>query len=316
MSIKRPLILRHSPLPLPFHLPLRILPFTLASSISCTSAIFLDCFIFVPILTTFDIYSTLSNPLLSISKQFPPLPCLQPPIIPIQTHFIRRLHRLQTNRPPLRKIKHRRRIHHLLPVPLPISLTHPITLNPHPRPPQLPHRRLPRLINPLLPQPPQFRDIPLHKRPFLIPAPAKRHRTIHTIIHSVESRAAQPLPIPHITRRLVVQEPLLEDFQPTFPRNVAPPTSEETGDGVPAEMVNPAFLAELPHEGVDEREACKAVFPPVEPFLFACLGACEARFRNGRAQVPGDEATVGVVECRGEFVAEGGLRAEIHVAEE
>ena len=36
---------------------------------------------------------------------------------------------------------------------------------------------------------------------------------------------------------------------------------EETGDGVPRQMVDPAFLSELSHDGVDPGEACGGVRP-------------------------------------------------------
>lgn len=120
----------------------------------------------------------------------------------------------------------------------------------------------------------------------------------------------------------MVDEPFLEDLGAALPVDVAASAREEAGHRVPAEVVDPAFLAELPHQGVDPGEACLAELPALEP-LFRQRGiddvvACDEAV--GRVdlggEMPGDEANVGVVVGLGEGPAEGGLCGEVHVSEE
>lgn len=120
----------------------------------------------------------------------------------------------------------------------------------------------------------------------------------------------------------MVDEPFLEDFSPALPVDVATPAREEAGDGVSAEVMDPAFLAELAHQGVDPGESGTAVFPALEPFfrergiddVVSCDEVC---FRiDPRGEMPRDEADVGVVVGLGEGVADGGLGGEVHVSEE
>ena len=120
----------------------------------------------------------------------------------------------------------------------------------------------------------------------------------------------------------MIDEPFFKDFGPAFPVDVAAAAGEETGDGVAAEVVDPAFLPELAHYGVDPGEAGAAEFPSLEPGF--CLlrvdgvGACDkVCFRvDSGGEVPGDEARSGVVVGLGKGVAEGGLGGEVHVAKE
>lgn len=80
----------------------------------------------------------------------------------------------------------------------------------------------------------------------------------------------------------MIQQQFLEDFGAPLPGYVAPATSEETGDGVPPEMVHPAFKAELPHQGVDPGEAGESEGPAAEPGLgFEAAGADEVAFAVG-----------------------------------
>lgn len=119
----------------------------------------------------------------------------------------------------------------------------------------------------------------------------------------------------------MINEPFGEDVRAAFPIDVAAPAREEAGHGVAAQVVDPAFVAELAHEGVDPGEACLAEFPALEPFFgeggvdgVAACGEAGAG-GDGAGEVPGDEAAGGVVVHLRKGVAEGGLGAEVHVAE-
>lgn len=120
----------------------------------------------------------------------------------------------------------------------------------------------------------------------------------------------------------MVDKPLLEDLGAALPVDVAAAARQEAGDGVAAEVVDPAFLAQLPHQGVDPGEARAAVLPAKEPVLVQGggdgVGACDevGGGGDGGGEVPGDEADVGVADGLGERVAECGLGSEIHVTEE
>lgn len=103
----------------------------------------------------------------------------------------------------------------------------------------------------------------------------------------------------------MINEQLLEDFGATLPRDVGAAPREEAGDRVPCEVVDPAFLAQLPHDGVDPGEAGGAVRPAVEPGVFLGIvyfvGACDQVVGgvDFAGEVPGDEAAVGVVVWMG-----------------
>lgn len=120
----------------------------------------------------------------------------------------------------------------------------------------------------------------------------------------------------------MVQEPFLKHLGPALPVDVAAAARQETGHGVPAQVVDPSLLPQLPHQGVDPGEARAAVFPAAEPgFGGAGVDGVGARDEVGvrvrlGGKVPGDEAGGGVVVRLGEAVAQGGLGGEVHVAEE
>ena len=122
----------------------------------------------------------------------------------------------------------------------------------------------------------------------------------------------------------MIDQPLFEHLRAALPADVAPAAGQEAGDGVAAEVVDPALEAELAHQGVDPGEAGAAFFPAGEPFVgegrvdgvVGGAGAGVGRGVDGGGEVPGDEAAVAVVVGLGEGVPEDGLRAEIHVAEE
>ncbi len=162
----------------------------------------------------------------------------------------------------------------------------------------------------------------LHKRSLLIRLLRERNGAVAAIELRIESHARQPLPVAAVARDLVVDEPLLEDLRAALPVDVAAAAREEAGDGVAAEVVDPAFLLELAHQGVDPGEARAAVFPALEPAFVQGggdgVGACDEAGGggDGGGQVPGDEAAVAVADCLGEGVAKRGLGAEVHFAEE
>ena len=55
------------------------------------------------------------------------------------------------------------------------------------------------------------------------------------------------MPVPDVARRLVVEEPFLEDVGAALPGDVGAATGEEAGDGMATEVVDPAGVAELAH---------------------------------------------------------------------
>lgn len=120
----------------------------------------------------------------------------------------------------------------------------------------------------------------------------------------------------------MVDQPFFKHLGPALPVDVAAAARQETGHGVPAQVVDPAFAAQLPHQGVDPGKARAAVFPAAEPgFRGAGVDGVGARDEVGvrvrlGGEVPGDEAGGGVVVGLGEAVAQGGLGGEVHVAEE
>ena len=120
----------------------------------------------------------------------------------------------------------------------------------------------------------------------------------------------------------MVEEPLLKDLGAALPVDVAAAARQEAGDGVPAEVVDPAFVAQLPHQGVDPGEACAPEFPALVPGFVQgggdCVLACDEAVGGGGGggEVPGDESAVRVADCLREGVAQCGLGAEIHISEE
>lgn len=120
----------------------------------------------------------------------------------------------------------------------------------------------------------------------------------------------------------MVNEPFLKHLRPALPVDVAAPAREEASHGVPAEVVDPAFVAELAHQSVYPGEPRLPELPAPEPFLrFGGIDHVLTRDEVGgwvdlRGEMPGDEADVGIVVCLGEGVAERGLSGEVHVSEE
>lgn len=120
----------------------------------------------------------------------------------------------------------------------------------------------------------------------------------------------------------MVEQPLLEHLGAALPVDVAAAARQEARHGVPPQVVDPAFLPELPHQGVDPGEAGPAEFPALEPFLreggvddVVTRDAVGGRVDFG-GEVPGDEADVGVGVRLRERVADGGLGSKVHVPEE
>lgn len=62
-----------------------------------------------------------------------------------------------------------------------------------------------------------------------------------------------------LTRWLPIQQELSEDLLSPHPVDVALASSQEAGDRVPLEVVDPADRAELAHAGVDPGESCASV---------------------------------------------------------
>lgn len=111
-----------------------------------------------------------------------------------------------------------------------------------------------------------------------VPFLAKSNRTIAPIELSKECRTRQPLPIPNVAGCFMINEKLLEDLCSTFPGDVSSTTGQEAGDRMAGQMVDPAFLPKLSHDGVDPGEARGAVRPTFEPrILFLVVDLVFAR---------------------------------------
>lgn len=81
-----------------------------------------------------------------------------------------------------------------------------------------------------------------HKITLVIRFLRKRNRAITPVELRVESRTAQPLPVPAVTGSFMIDEPFFEDLCPALPVDVAAPTRQEARNGVTPEMVDPPFL--------------------------------------------------------------------------
>ena len=204
--------------------------------------------------------ATLRRPFSTIFEEFAPRAVQNLRIIAVKPNVIRILDALYADFPLRREIKHRLRISLLT---INLSLT-PITLDNAPPLLLIRNRRLPRLINILVRKLLQLRDKLPHEIALLVPLLRKRNRAVAPVELGVEGRAAQPLPIADIARGFVVNQPLLEHLRAALPIDVAPAAREETGNGVPAEVVDPAFVLELAHQRVDPGEACAAFAPALE----------------------------------------------------
>ena len=80
-----------------------------------------------------------------------------------------------------------------------------------------------------------------HKRPLGVGFLGESNGAVTAVKLRVERRASQPLPVTAVARGFVVDEPFFEDFGAPLPVDVAAASGEETGDGVAAEMVDPAL---------------------------------------------------------------------------
>ena len=267
-----------------------------------------------------------------IGEQLPPRAVLDPLVVTVETDMVRVLQAFDTDPATLVEIEHRLGIHLHPPIGLqqrPLIPAFPIRPIPPDHAPGLlliHHRRPPRLIDILLRKARQLRHIPSHERALLVPFFGERERGIAAVELGVEGDAGEPLPVPRVARHLVVQQPLGEDLGPALPVDVAAAARQEAGHGVTAQVVHPAFVPQLAHQGVDPGEARAAVLPAPEPGFVqggadgvgggARGGGGGRRGGGGRGEVPGHEAAVGVADRLGKGVAECGLGAEVHVAEE
>ena len=222
--------------------------------------------------TTCAAFLLLSRPLGPIGEQLPPRTVLDPLIIAVEPDVVRVLQPLDTDPAPLVEIEHRLGIHlH----PAIFRLQHDALIAPLTVPPfaldhapgllLIHHRRPPRLVDILFREVGQLGYVLPHEGAVLVPLLGEGDGRVAAVELGVEGDAGQPLPVAAVARDFVVQEPLLEDLGPALPVDVAAAPRQETGHGVPAQVVDPAFVAQLPHQAVDPREARAPVFPALEP---------------------------------------------------
>lgn len=120
----------------------------------------------------------------------------------------------------------------------------------------------------------------------------------------------------------MIDQPFRENIGPALPINIAAPARQEACHGVPAQVMDPAFLAKLPHQGVNPGEAGLAELPALEPCF--CQRRIDGVFPRGQTctggdfagEVPWNETAMGVVQCLSERVPQGRLSAKIHVPEQ
>lgn len=163
-----------------------------------------------------------------------------------------------------------------------------------------------------------FPDIVAVAIPFL----SEGNGTVAAVELREERGAAEPLPVAGVAGGFVVDEEFFEDFGAALPGDVRSASREEAGDGVAGEVVDPPFLSQLSHDGVNPRKACLTVAPALKPdFCFLAIDFVGAGGEFGAdvdfaGEVPGDEAAVAVVVGLSETPAQGGLGGEVHVSEE
>ena len=117
----------------------------------------------------------------------------------------------------------------------------------------------------------------------------------------------------------MVDQPFCENVGAALPVNVAASARQEARYGVPAQVMDPAFLAKLPHQGVDPREAGSAELPALEP-RFGQRGV-DGVFPRGQTgafgdfagEVPWNKPAIGVVHRLGERMPESHLSAKVHI---
>lgn len=129
-------------------------------------------------------------------------------------------------------------------------------------------RRFVRLVDVFLWQILQLRHILADVVSIIVPFLAKCDRAVAPVELCEEGSAGQPLPVPDVARGFVIDQELLEDVGAALPGDVASTASEEAGNGMTCEVVDPAFIAELTHDGVDPGEACRSGSPALEPGFF------------------------------------------------
>ena len=220
-----------------------------------------------------------------VREQFPPGPVLDSFVVAVETDMVSVLQPLDADPAALVEIEHRFRIH-LHPIRL---LFHPIRLLLHPirllpqsalvAPITIPplaldqtlclllihHRRPPRLVDVFVRELRQLGDVFPDEGAGRVPLLGEGDGGVAAVELGVEGDAGEPLPVAAVAGDLVVEEPLLEDRGPALPVDVAAAAGQETGHGVAAQVVDPAFEAQLAHQGVDPGEAGASVFPALEP---------------------------------------------------
>lgn len=238
-------------------------------------------------------------------------------IVAMKSHGICVLHGADTDASALGKVKHGLRISALV-----VLLLEPVAGDPDAGGLLVGQRHLPGLVDVLWLYVAQLGDPAADEGAVAIPLLAKGDGAVDAVVLGEEGNAGEPLPVANVAGGLVVEEELLKDLCAALPVDVAAAAGEEAGDAVAAEVVDPAVVAELAHEGVDPGEAGCAGLPAAEPGLGlvavdVVVARGEARVRVALGgEVPGDEAAVGVGGRLGKGRAEGGLGGEVHVAEE
>lgn len=215
--------------------------------------------------------TSLGRPLGPVREQFPPGTVLDPVVVAVETDMVSVLQPLDADPAALVEIEHRLRIDlhptRLLPQ---SALVAPFTIPPLALDQTLcllliQHRRPPRLVDVFLRERRQLGDVIPDEGAGRVPLLGEGDGGVAAVELGVEGDAGEPLPVAAVAGDLVVEEPLLEDRGPALPVDVAAAAGQETGHGVAAQVVDPAFEAQLAHQGVDPGEAGASVFPALEP---------------------------------------------------
>lgn len=96
---------------------------------------------------------------------------------------------------------------------------------------------------------------------------AECDRTVNSKILKEEGRSAQPHPVCSIQAPVSIQEQVFEHFLAFLPRLVQVSSRKEASNRMSCQMMNPTFLSELSHNGVDERIASLAILPRLKEGL-------------------------------------------------
>ena len=116
----------------------------------------------------------------------------------------------------------------------------------------------------------------------------------------------------------MIDQPFCENVGAALPINIAAPSRQEASYGVPTQMMDPTFLAKLPHQGINPGEPGLAKLPTLKPRF--CPRRVDGVFPRGQTcvggdfagEVPWNETTVGIVNRLGERVPYGRLSAKVH----